>query len=89
MGVYDINLGLRFTLAIILHNIPEGILISVPIYYSTKNRFKAFKFVLVSSIAEPIGAVVSYIIFNNIYTEVFISYLMIVIVGLMLSLIIN
>ena len=82
-AVYDIEVGLHFTLAIIMHNIPEGILIAIPIYYSTKNKIKAFKLVLISAIAEPIGAVVSYLLFKNIYTEVFLSYLMIVIAGLM------
>ena len=88
-AVYDINIGLHFTLAIIMHNIPEGILICVPIYYSTKNKIKAFKLVLFSGIAEPMGAIISYLLFKNIYTDVFIGYLMIIIAGLMLSLIIN
>lgn len=89
MGVYNIEVGLHFCIGIMMHNIPEGILISIPIYYSTKKRVKAFKLVFISSILEPLGALLSYILFKNIYTDVFLSYLMLSIAGLMLSLIIH
>ena len=43
----NIMLGLSICIAIALHNIPEGISIAVPIYYSTKSRWKAiFYFIL-------------------------------------------
>ena len=35
-------------LAIALHNIPEGISIAVPIYYSTGSKFKAIIYTLLS-----------------------------------------
>jgi ZIP family zinc transporter len=35
-------MGLFSALAIAIHNIPEGIAVSVPIYYATKNRKKPF-----------------------------------------------
>lgn len=88
-SVYDTSVGISLTIAIIMHNIPEGILIAVPIYYATKNRLKAFSMVLFSALAEPIGAVISYLLFRNIYTEVFISYILLMVGGLMISLIIN
>lgn len=88
-STFDISMGSSLTIAIIMHNIPEGILIAMPIYHSTKNRFKAFKLVLASAIAEPLGAIISYLLFKNIYTETFISYILIIVGGLMISLIIN
>ncbi len=36
------KLGLSLALAISFHNIPEGISIAIPIYFSTKNKKKAF-----------------------------------------------
>ena len=48
----DITLGLKLGFAITLHNIPEGIAIAVPIYFSTKSKFKALKATFISSIAE-------------------------------------
>jgi len=41
--------------AIALHNIPEGISVSVPIFYATGNRRKAFLYSLISGLAEPLG----------------------------------
>lgn len=61
----------------------------MPIYHSTKKRLKAFKLVLISALAEPIGAIMSFLLFKNIYTEVFISYILVVVAGLMISLIVN
>lgn len=89
LATYNVNMGISLTIGIIMHNIPEGILIAVPIYYSTKNRLKAFKLVLISALSEPIGAVISYLLFKNMYTETFIGYVLIIVSGLMISLIIN
>ena len=58
----DPNLGIPIAVAIAIHNIPEGIAISVPIYCATKNRKKAFGYSFLSGIAEPLGAVIGYLI---------------------------
>ena len=42
-ALQDPALGVAIAIAIAIHNIPEGIAVSVPIYYATKNRKKAFK----------------------------------------------
>ncbi len=47
---------MAIALAIALHNIPEGISVSVPIFYATGNRKKAFLYSLLSGLAEPVGA---------------------------------
>lgn len=49
-------MGLVMAVAIAIHNIPEGIAISVPIYYATENRKKAFTYSFLSALSEPIGA---------------------------------
>lgn len=53
------KLGIKLSLAIALHNIPEGISIAIPIYYSTKNRFKAFILTLFSSLSELLGTIIA------------------------------
>ena len=53
-SLYNERLGFKISLAIALHNIPEGLTIAVPIYASTKSRFKAIKMAIVSGLAEPI-----------------------------------
>ncbi len=56
------KLGLAIAVAIAIHNVPEGISVSVPIYYATGSRRKAFWFSLLSGLAEPVGALVCYLI---------------------------
>jgi ZIP family zinc transporter len=47
--------------AIALHNIPEGISVSVPIFYASGNRKKAFTYSFISGLAEPVGAGIAYV----------------------------
>ncbi|HCL78802.1 MAG TPA: zinc transporter ZupT [Synergistaceae bacterium] len=61
-SVHDPRLGLPIALAIAIHNIPEGIAISVPIYCATGDRFKAFRFSFFSGLAEPLGALLAYLV---------------------------
>ncbi|MCP4214013.1 MAG: zinc transporter ZupT [bacterium] len=58
----DIKLGIPIAVAIAIHNIPEGIAVSVPIYYATGSRKKAFLYSFLSGLAEPVGALVGYLI---------------------------
>ena len=58
----DPNLGIAIAVAIAIHNIPEGIAISVPIYHATGSRRKAFKYSFLSGLAEPVGALVGYMV---------------------------
>ena len=45
-----------------IHNIPEGIAVSVPIFYATGSKKKALMYSFLSGIAEPLGAVVGFLI---------------------------
>ena len=60
--LHDPAIGIVIGIAIALHNIPEGISVSVPIYYATGDRMKAFKYSVLSGLAEPLGAIVGYAI---------------------------
>ena len=50
----------RVGLLTAIHNIPEGIAVSVPIYYATGSKKKAFLYSFLSGLAEPIGALIAY-----------------------------
>lgn len=90
MSTYqDFNLGLSLCLAITLHNIPEGISIAVPIYYATGNIKEAIKCTFLSAIAEPLGALLAFIILKNYITEEMISMFLILVAGIMITLSIN
>lgn len=54
--------GIFIAFAIAVHNIPEGISISVPIYYATGSKKKAFIYSSLSGIAEPVGAILGYLV---------------------------
>jgi len=56
-----LRMGLFTALAIAIHNFPEGISVSVPIFYATGNRKKAFTYSLLSGLSEPVGAAVAYL----------------------------
>ena len=61
----DISLGINLCIAIMMHNIPEGISIAVPIYYSTGSRIRGVGYSLLSGFAEPVGALLTYILFKE------------------------
>lgn len=61
-ALQDLSIAIPVVVAIAIHNIPEGIAVSVPIYYATGSRRKAFWYSFLSGLAEPLGAVVGYLL---------------------------
>lgn len=57
--------GISIALAIALHNIPEGISVALPIYHATGNKKKAFWYATLSGLAEPLGAIIGYLVLRN------------------------
>ncbi len=66
----DLSLGISTAVAIAIHNIPEGIAVAVPIFYATGSRKKAFLLSFASGLAEPVGALIGFLVlmffFNNL-----------------------
>lgn len=85
----DISTGISLGIAIMLHNIPEGISIAVPVYYATCSKKRGLFLTLVSGLAEPLGAFVSYILLKNYINDVTISLVLILVAGIMMSLAID
>ena len=85
MAGYDnLALGLSITLAIAMHNIPEGISVAMPIYFSTGSIGKAFKYTFLSGIAEPIGALLAFLILKPYINDFSLGAIFSVISGIML-----
>jgi ZIP family zinc transporter len=61
-GLSDPEIAYPIAVAIAIHNIPEGIAVSVPIYFATGNRRKAFIHSFLSGLAEPVGAIVGFLL---------------------------
>ncbi len=66
-ALQDPQVGIAIAVAIALHNIPEGISVSVPIFYATGSRKKAFAYSLLSGLAEPVGAVVAFLLIRAFF----------------------
>lgn len=82
----DLSMGISLGIAIMLHNIPEGISISVPIYYSTGNKKKGLIYSFISGLAEPLGALLAYLLLKNFISEITISIVLIFVAGIMITL---
>jgi len=79
----DINLGIVIAIAIALHNIPEGLAVYVPIFYATGSKKTAFKFTFISGIAEPIGAIIAYLILMPFLDDSLLAMLLAFVAGIM------
>lgn len=58
----DPALAIPIVVAIAIHNIPEGIAVAVPIREGTGSRAKALAWSTLSGMAEPLGAVLGYLL---------------------------
>ena len=61
-GLTDPTLAIPVAVAIAIHNIPEGIAVSVPISYGTGNKRRGFLLSFLSGLAEPVGAIIAWLI---------------------------
>ena len=80
----DPALGIGIVIAISIHNIPEGIAVSVPVYYATGNRLKAFWYSFLSGLAEPMGALVAYLILSRFMSDTLFGIVYAAIAGIMI-----
>ena len=61
-ALQDPSIAIPIVVAIAIHNVPEGIAVSVPIYHATGSKRKAFWYSFSSGLAEPIGALIGWLI---------------------------
>lgn len=80
----DIGAGVAIAVAVAVHNIPEGIAVSVPIYHATGSRRKAFWYSFLSGFAEPVGALVAWLILMPFISPALISCTMAAVAGIMI-----
>ena len=82
-AVDNVTLGVAIAVAIAIHNIPEGIAVSIPIYYATGNRRKAFLLSLLSGLAEPVGALLAYLVLMPFMTPTLMGCILAGVAGIM------
>ncbi|NVM02268.1 MAG: ZIP family metal transporter, partial [Candidatus Helarchaeota archaeon] len=66
-----------------IHNIPEGISVSIPIYYATGNKKKGIYYSMLSGLAEPLGAILALIILLPFINILLLSSLLAFVAGVM------
>lgn len=61
-GMADPSVAIPVAIAIAIHNIPEGIAVAVPLREATGSRTKALAWAWGSGLAEPLGALIGFLI---------------------------
>ncbi len=79
----DPALGIAIAFAIAIHNIPEGIAVSLPIYHATGNKHQAFWYSFFSGLAEPLGAVVGFVLLASFLNGIMMGALFGIVAGIM------
>lgn len=77
------EIAIPIAAAIAIHNIPEGVAVSVPIYYATGSKKKAFFYSFLSGLAEPVGALVGYLILMPFMSETLMGVVFALVAGIM------
>ena len=79
----DQSLGIVIAVTIALHNIPEGMAVAVPVYFATKSKGKAFSYSFLSGLAEPLGAIIGYLLLQPFLTPLVFSLVLAGVAGIM------
>jgi ZIP family zinc transporter len=79
----SMRLGVLLAIAIAIHNIPEGIAVAAPIYHATQDKGKAIKYAFISGMAEPLGAVIAYLLLKPYLNKNILSYVFALVAGVM------
>lgn len=79
----NVKLGVVIAIAIAIHNVPEGISVSVPLYYATGDRKKSFWYSFLAGLAEPVGAVIGFLILLPFLSTAVLSGLLGFVAGIM------
>lgn len=83
-GLKDIKMAVPLGLAVVLHNIPLSIAISIPIYHSTGSRKKAFLYTSFVGLFQPLGAILGYLIFAKSFNDLIFGILFTFVAGIMI-----
>ena len=78
------EVAIPIAVAIGIHNIPEGIAVSVPIYHATGSKRKAFRYAFLSGLAEPVGALVGWLLLMPIMNDLVFGIVFAMVAGIMI-----
>lgn len=75
--------GVAIAFALAIHNIPEGIAIAAPLYAATKNKLKTLLITGATGLAEPIGALVGYLLLRDFLNGPVLGWVFGIVAGMM------
>ncbi|GAA5164731.1 zinc transporter ZupT [Ornithinimicrobium tianjinense] len=81
----DPTAGITLAVAIAIHNVPEGVAVAAPIFAATASRARALTWATLSGLAEPVGAVVGYLLLRAILPEEWLILSLTLVAGMMLA----
>lgn len=82
-AIKEPSLGVVIAVAIAIHNIPEGIAVAVPVYCATGSKRRAFRLSILSGLAEPLGALIGYLVLFPFLNDTIFGILFAVVAGIM------
>ena len=68
----------------LLHNIPEGISVALPVYNVTGSKKKAFMMSALSGLAEPVGAICAWLFLSPFLTPMLLGAILALTAGIMI-----
>ena len=77
--------GITLAVAIAIHNVPEGLAVAAPIYAATRSKAQALFWASVSGLAEPVGAVVGYLLLRALLPDEWLVLSLALVAGMMLT----
>lgn len=82
-ALQDPTIAVPVVVAIAIHNIPEGIAVAVPVAYATGSRLTGFFYSLLAGLAEPVGALVGFVVLQAFVGPVAMAIAFAVVAGIM------
>lgn len=82
-ALQDPEIAVPVAAAIAIHNIPEGIAVSVPIHHATGSRAKGFWYSAASGLAEPLGAVIGFLLLAQFLSDALLGIVFCGVAGIM------
>lgn len=77
------TLGVSIAAAVAIHNIPEGIAVALPVYHATGSKRKAFWYSTFSGMAEPVGAILGFLVLRSLLNEAAFGVMFSLVAGIM------
>lgn len=85
----DPSVGIAIAVALAIHNIPEGIAIAGPLYAATKNKVRSIAIATATGIAEPVGAVLGFLLLREFLNDTLFGWVFGIVAGMMVFICIN